>query len=223
MFELEHTELSEKVYQLVKKMILNREFVGGQRLDLKDLSQKMNISRTPLKDAVNRLVREGLMEVKPRSGTFVATVKVSDIEEISEIRLMIEQWCVSHLTQLKAQKLVLQLENIIEQFTNTLHVKPFPFHSFLELDVSFHTEIVQAGGNPRMLEQYKSVNSFLHASRIYYFQSYDRSVAGHEEHLSIIQALKRYDLKEACAKLEEHIMTSKLSMIDYLQQNGGGL
>ncbi|KRF42938.1 GntR family transcriptional regulator [Paenibacillus sp. Soil787] len=222
-YELEHTELSEKVYQLLKKMILNREFIGGQRLDLNDLSQKMNISRTPLKDAVNRLVQEGLMEVKPRSGTFVTNLKISDIEEVSEMRLMIEQWCVSHLTELRAQELVAALEDILEKFNRTLSVKPFPFESFLELDVRFHNEIVQAVDNQRMLEQYRSINSFLHAARIYFFQSYERSLSGHDEHMAFVQALKRYDLLEACGKLEEHIMNSKISMIARLQENGGAL
>jgi len=222
-FELDHMELSEKVYQLLKKMILNREFVGGQRLDLNDISQKMKISRTPLKDAINRLVREGLMEVKPRSGTFVASLKISDIVEVTEIRLMIELWCVSHMTPLSAQKLVLALEDVLEKFNNILSAEPFSFQNFLELDVRFHNEIVQAGGNPRMLEQYRSINSFLHAARIYFFQSYERSATGHDEHLAIVEALKRYELKEACDKLEIHMMNSKLSMIDHLQQNGGVL
>lgn len=223
MYEIEHTELSEKVYNLLKKMILNREFIGGQRLDLNDLSQKMNISRTPLKDAVNRLVLEGLMEVKPRSGTFVTSLKISDIEEVSEIRLMIEQWCVSHLTELKTQKLVKTLEEILEKFKETLGVKPFPFESFLELDVRFHHEIVQTGDNQRMVEQYRSINSFLHASRIYFFQSYERSFSGHDEHIAIVQALKRYDLQEASQKIEDHITTSKINMIANLHENGGVL
>lgn len=223
MLEIEHIELSEKVYQLLKKMILNREFVGGQRLDLNDLSHKMNISRTPLKDAVNRLVLEGLMEVKPRSGTFVSSVKISDIEEVTEIRLMIEQWCISHLNQLGTQKLVLALEDIIEQFSVTLTSVPFSYERFLELDIRFHNEIVQAGGNARMLDQYKSTNSFLYASRIYYFQSYERSGTGHDEHTAIVQALKHFDLIEAYNKLVEHIMQSKQNMIDHLNKNGGVL
>ncbi|OCT15210.1 hypothetical protein A8709_14000 [Paenibacillus pectinilyticus] len=223
MYELEHTELSEKVYHLLKKKILNREFVGGQRLDMNDLSQKMNISRTPLKDAVNRLVLEGLMEVKPRSGTFVASLNISDIEEVSDIRLMIEMWCVSHLTELKAQKLAGTLEEILESCKETLTVEPFPFENFLELDVRFHHEIVQAADNQRMLEQYRSINSFLHAARIYFFQSYERSYSGHDEHIAIVQAIKRYDLQDACAKLEEHIRNSKINMIDHLSENGGGL
>lgn len=223
MFHIEHTELSEKVYQLLKNMILNREFVGGQRLDLNDLSQQMKISRTPLKDAVNRLVQEGLVEVKPRSGTFVSTVKESDIDEVIEIRLMIEQWCTSHLTELQAAKLTQILDSILIQFEATLKQEPFPFEVFLELDVKFHSEIVQAVGNAKLLEQYRSLNSFLHASRIYYFQSYERSALGHQEHAAFVDALKRYDISSACKTLEDHILASRMSMIDYLQKNGGAL
>ncbi|MCJ8011542.1 GntR family transcriptional regulator [Paenibacillus sp. KQZ6P-2] len=223
MFELEHTELSEKVYQLLKKMILNREFVGGQRLDLRDLALKMNISRTPLKEAVNRLVLEGLMEVKPRSGTFVTTLAITDIDQVTEIRLMIEKWCVSHLTPPKAQELAMTLERILENADAPLTADPFDFQGFLELDVKFHIEIVKIGGNPRMLEHYKSLNSFLHAARVFFFQSSDRSDAGHVEHKNIVDAIKRFDLQEASTKLEEHILKSQSIMIEILKNSGGVL
>ncbi|MFC5404106.1 GntR family transcriptional regulator [Cohnella soli] len=223
MFDLAHTELSEKVYQLLKKMILNREFVGGQRLDLRDLALKMNISRTPLNEAVKRLVLEGLMEVKPRSGTFVSTLDATAIKEATEIRRMIETWCVIHLTPPQAEQLAVTLGSILEQAQASLAADAFDFQSFLELDVRFHIEIVRSGGNPRMLEQYKSLNNFFHAARVFFFQNSERSVSGHQEHQDFVASIKRYDLQEASRKLEEHILKSESIMIEYLQSNGGML
>ncbi|MCL6456884.1 MAG: GntR family transcriptional regulator, partial [Gorillibacterium sp.] len=223
MIHIEHTELSEKVYHLLKQMILNRDFVSGQRLDLNDLSQRMNISRTPLKEAVNRLALEGLIEVKPRSGTFVASLSTKDIDEVTEIRLMIETWCISQLTELQAQKLVLTLDGLLVQAKALLEESSFPFERYLDLDISFHSELVLARANPRMTEQYKELNSFLYASRIYFLQSYERSVDGLAEHDAIVAALKRFDLAAACQALEQHITKSRIDMTTYLQENGGGL
>lgn len=220
---IEHTELTEKVYQLLKKMILDRDFAGGQRLDLNDLSRKMKISRTPLKDAVNRLVTDGLVEVKPRSGTFVTEVTVDHIEEVMEIRLMIELWCMSHLTGDKIRSLADSLSTILVKGQKVLDTQPFAFQDYVEIDVQFHIEIVKANGNPRMLQQYRSLNSFLNVSRIYSLQSYDTSMAGHLQHKKVIEALQRGDLAEASSRLEGHLKSSRTQMVKRLRDEGGVL
>lgn len=223
-YQLDHIELNEKVYRLLKKMILNREFVGGQRLDLKDLSKKMNISRTPLKDAVNRLAAEGLIEVKSRSGTFVTSLTIRNITEIMEIRLMIENWCVSQLSKQDAKQLAKRLRGLLEKFSTTLNTKPFHYQDYLNFDVLYHSEIVQTNGNHLMLEKYKSLNCFLHFSRIYYYyQSFERSLTGYHEHEEFVDALEKYNLNDACTKLSEHLSYSKANMIHLLQENGGAL
>ncbi|MBN8638206.1 MAG: GntR family transcriptional regulator, partial [Anaerolineae bacterium] len=63
--------LNDVVYHLLRERILTRGFVPGERLDLDDLATRLQISRTPLKDALNRLTVEGLIEIQPRRGTFV--------------------------------------------------------------------------------------------------------------------------------------------------------
>jgi len=221
--QIEHTELSEKVYQVLKKMILNREFVGGQKLDLNELSQQMKISRTPLKDAVNRLVAEGLMEVKPRSGTFVTQIRSDDIKHIMEMRLMIELWCVSSLGEQSVGMLAKQLRANIRRSGKLLAEADYSYEGFLEIDVEFHTAIVASAQNPKMMEVYKSLNSFLKISRVFYFKSYERSLLGQEEHEQIVTCLEEGNLDLSKEALKAHIESSRLVMVSLLEENGGSI
>ena len=73
--------INDEVYEILKDKIAERLFLPGQRLDLGKIESQMGISRTPLKDALNRLAAEGMVEIRPRKGTFVSnpsTVKISE-------------------------------------------------------------------------------------------------------------------------------------------------
>src|SRR5699024_2026409 len=97
--QIKHIDLSNKVYDILKKMIFERQFSGGQKLDLNSLSKDMNISRTPLKDAINLLERDGLVEVYPRKGSYVKKLEVKDIVNMMEMRQMMEKWAIEHLSE----------------------------------------------------------------------------------------------------------------------------
>jgi DNA-binding GntR family transcriptional regulator len=219
--EIEHTELSEKVYRIIKKMILERQFSSGQKLDLNELSSQMNISRTPLKDAINRLVSEGLMEVKPRSGTFVTAITTNDIEQVMEIRKMIELWCVKNLTREQASSLSSDLSNILDASQLIIKSKDFQYEYFLQNDIEFHKAIVKTNANKRMFDMYDSLNSFLQVSRVYFFRNFERSVNGQKEHEYIERHIKSYELVKVADMITSHINNSKESMIQIVKENGG--
>jgi DNA-binding GntR family transcriptional regulator len=220
---IEHTEITEKVYRVLKQMILNRDFVGGQKLNLNELSAKMQISRTPLKDAINRLVSEGLIEVKARSGTFVTKITADDIKHVMEMRAMIELWCIARLNGHMASVLADKLKPIVHESSKLLADTNFSYEGYVELDVAFHEAIVATSQNPKVLETYRSLNSFLKISRVFYFKSQERSQMGQWEHEEIVGCLERFELESAKTKLNEHIEKSKHIMIRLLEENGGSI
>ncbi len=221
--EIEHTEITEKVYRVLKQMILNREFIGGEKLDLNTLATQMKISRTPLKDAINRLVTDGLVEVKPRSGTFITQITSEDIRYIMELRMMTELWSLSRLTPDSARKLADSLKQNIELSKRTVESEPFSYKEFLELDIGFHQKIVQACDNPKIFELYMSKNNFLKFARVFYFKSKERSFKGQTEHEEICTQIGLFQLEEAKSKLLNHLENSMQTMIDLLEENGGSI
>src|SRR5699024_5933299 len=116
--QIKHTDLSVKVYEILKRMIFKRQFKGGQKLDLNSLSEKMNISRTPLKEAINQLRNDGLVEVYPRRGTYVKKVTIKDIVNMMEMRLMMEKWAINHYNDIKIKEVIIDLEQVFGMAEN---------------------------------------------------------------------------------------------------------
>jgi Transcriptional regulators len=221
LLEIEHKELSDKVYEIMKEKILRREFKGGDKLDLNVLSEQMKISRTPLKDAITRLAAERLVEVKPRSGTFVSRVTSQDIEQIMDIRLMIELWALSRLNPDSCAELYAHLEQILKQSQQIIDDGPFSIVKFLECDAEFHRTIVKFSGNPRLVEMYDAVNCFIQITRIFYYRNAEDAVSSHRFHSNVAKFIGENNLPEALKRLEAHLTDSREKMVNILNDIGG--
>lgn len=219
--QIKHVDLSKKVYEILKEMIFKRQFVGGQKLDLNSLSEKMNISRTPLKDAINRLDSEGLVEVIPRKGTYVKKLETKDIVNMMEMRLMMEKWALTHFDKDKFQSVAEDLEKILIKSKDIVKTEPFDYLSFLDLDSEFHKLIIMSHGNDRMTAAYTSMNIPFQITRVFYFKNHDRSINTQEEHEKIVNALKSSDLNRAIELLTIHLEVSRDNMVSILEKNGG--
>ena len=87
---------AEQAYWRLRDMILRTELKPGSALVEADLVERTGFSRTPIRDALHRLVHEGLVEIIPRRGTFVTPVTISDLQQIFEVRLGLEEM-VAHM------------------------------------------------------------------------------------------------------------------------------
>src|SRR4051794_3021757 len=88
--KLQRQRAVDAVYQALRERILSHSFKPGERLHVDVLSQKLGVSLTPVRNAIQQLSTEGLVEIHPRSGTFVANLSAQDIEETFEIRCALE-------------------------------------------------------------------------------------------------------------------------------------
>src|ERR1700682_6002965 len=84
------TGLTQTVYKLLHARIANHDYALGERLQLAPLAVQLGVSGTPVRDALNPLAAEGLVEIRPRRGTFVAQVDRDTVAEVYQMRLMID-------------------------------------------------------------------------------------------------------------------------------------
>ena len=87
---LSRQRASDSVYEALRSAILSRSFAPGQRLNVHELAAELGVSLTPVKDALTRLEAEALIEIRPRSGTFVTAMSPDDVAEAFEIRCALE-------------------------------------------------------------------------------------------------------------------------------------
>ena len=213
--------LNDAVYDLLRERILQQEFTPGQRLDLSELEEMLEVSRTPLKNALTRLEVEGLIEIQPRRGTFVSTISSEKLDEAYKIRSAFELYvalCIFKYLQDEDfyffENLEEQMNNLVEQCANDWH-SIFP--EYLELDRQLHERLVQVGGPERMLTLFQQVNVHAHLQHVVKNYSLQDFQAMHFEHAQIFAAIQNESAERLSAVLLNHLEASRIRAAKCLQ------
>src|SRR5690349_17475333 len=97
---IDNSNLWDKTYSILKEQIIRREFGANEKLSIPKLAEQLGISRTPIRDALNRLEMDGLVKTISKVGTFVSAIDEKTILDIMDTRLMLEFWVIEKIPQL---------------------------------------------------------------------------------------------------------------------------
>ncbi|RLE08368.1 hypothetical protein DRZ78_01220, partial [Candidatus Aerophobetes bacterium] len=141
---------SEKVYDILLENIIRRRLTPGERLVERDLAEKLGVSKTPIREALSRLRKEGLVEGTSYHGFFVTRISPKDMEEIYELREVIEGLAARNATKKINEEQIEQLNSIIRSFEQCVRKKDLEGYSFLDLE--FHNLLATISKNKRLSE-----------------------------------------------------------------------
>jgi DNA-binding GntR family transcriptional regulator len=211
---IEAINLNDVVYQRLRQRILTQAFAPGERLDLSQLETALQVSRTPLKNALTRLEVEGLVEIQPRRGTFVAATNVEKLEEAYKIRSAFELYVALCLFKyLTAEDIAFfaELRCDLDALAQAGRGDWSPIiGEYLELDQQLHERFVARGGTPRMLELHQQMNVHRQLVPILpQFKNHDFE-AMHFEHEQIFDALEAMSPERLSAVLLNHLEASRI-------------
>jgi GntR family transcriptional regulator, rspAB operon transcriptional repressor len=199
--------LNDVVYHLLRERILSRTFAPGERLDLDDLASRLEISRTPLKDALNRLAVEGLIEIQPRRGTFVTKPDAVKLDEAYKIRSAYELYvtlCIFKYLTPEDYRFFEEVRGQMDELAKTGDwQKAAP--EYLNLDQQLHERFVLRGGPPRMLHLYQQTNVHTYVRLIVPCFSERDFEMTHFEHEQIFAALANQAPDRLNAALLNHL------------------
>jgi DNA-binding GntR family transcriptional regulator len=136
--------LAELAYTLIKQRIFNFELMPGDRFSELELAQQVQVSRTPLRQALQRLQREGFMQVFPKSGWLVVPLDFDQFDELYDFRVLIECFAVRHLCEADERP---SLKALAEVWLVPAGYREPDGQRVGELDEAFHSELVAASGN----------------------------------------------------------------------------
>lgn len=199
--------VTDRVYNQIKKAIIDLEMKLGQRIDIKELSNYFNVSQTPIREALNLLIKDELLEYKPRQGYYVVDLSYHDIEEIYELREIIE--CSA--LRLGINKGNIDKDVFSQILKETKRIQKEANKGKILLDYLFsdrelHLNIVKSSLNSKLYNVYLRIYPFVMISRRL-DPMYERLL---NEHIQIIQLLLDDDLK-AIELLRDHINNGKKS------------
>ena len=216
--------LSNLAYKHISDELLNGELTPGQKISEPVLAKKLGISRTPVREAIQRLQNEGLLQQVPSSGTYVAQTSRAPLIETYEIRLALETMAVrkaAKKTRLQDLQKLNKCCELMRSVINTMQKKNIDeidgdlLVKFLSADLDFHLEIMKIAGNRIAL---KLITDAHMRNRIFgylcRYRDLDHARQTLNVHSDIVKAIADHDADKACKILEQHI---KLSMTEALE------
>lgn len=212
---ISRSSLGDEVYRVLWQRILARRLRPGDKLSDLRLSDELGVSRTPVREALQRLVQDGIVRAEPNRGFFVTSFAPGDVAEVYDLRAALEVMALRiSAPSLSSKDLHHQLDELdrVEALLATAtspDARLDAVNAFLEIDRGFHRWFVQRAGNRRLTATVEGL-----WAQIAVFQQAggflpDLPAQAISHHRAIISALLAGDFPEAIAQLERHIYEVK--------------
>jgi DNA-binding GntR family transcriptional regulator len=200
--------LAEQVYQRLKQDIFSFRLFPGDRFSENDIAQYYGVSRTPMRDALFRLAREGHLEVGFRRGWKVCDIDFNLLDQLYDLRIVLELAAIERLSGVPHDSLnALRHVWCVDESAREAD----PAVMFV-LDESFHRGLVAAAGNAEMLRVHNEVTERIRIVRRLDFLKAHRTSATYDEHAKMLKLIDRGKFAEAGILLRAHITQSKLEV-----------
>ena len=196
--------LKDLVYLELKHKILTGEIVSQTRLMEIDLSEKMNVSRTPIREAIKKLADDGLVKIVPRRGAYVANISIKDMLDVFEVREDMEGFVAKLAAERIEESQKDELRKISAEYDAALK-SPDNKDIIIELDEKFHNFIVSCCGNETLSELVKYVQELSLRFRYLYYNDFSLYESTAEQHHRLMEAICDGRSEEASLMPEESL------------------
>jgi DNA-binding GntR family transcriptional regulator len=214
---VEEQGLSNWALSRLRQAILDGRFEPGEKLDQALIASELGVSRTPLREAIKVLAMEGFLEIRSYRGVYISVITKEDVENIYEIRRIIESEIARQVTPLLSDAVLRHLETLLNKKGAQSATWNERWH--YDIDQEFHGTLV---GNCRN-KLFKVILDGLN-NRIVRVRSFALRQSGthlelsHKEHLDILRALKKRDAEAAAKMVERHLRSSAKRIERYITQ-----
>jgi DNA-binding GntR family transcriptional regulator len=202
--------IGESVYLALRKNIVNLNLAPGEPLNVRDVAAKLKVSRTPVREALIKLGKEGLVDVYPQKGTIVSRIDLGRVEEERFIRWSLEEKVLGLFVNLHGPDEETALREAILRQHESLDKSDYL--AFLVHDDEFHRIFFITAGKPMSWEIIRSMSG--HYRRVRLMSLWDdqvvRDVIG--EHEAILESVVRGDAAQAAERAKEHL--SRISAVE---------
>jgi len=212
----EYASKSERIYDILLENIIKRRFVPGEKLVERDLAKKLKVSKTPVREALSKLEREGLIEGPSYRSFSVTQLSEKDIIEIYDIREIADGLAARCAAKKADKKQIKQLHSIIHSLRD--YVKKNDLGSYNSLDIKFHNLLGAISENKRLREIMQRLRNQTRVLMTTSVTLLGRAKASLAEHTKIVDAIvnQEADLAEKFAR--EHIRNVKKAVLGSLEK-----
>jgi len=198
-----HNSLHDDVAADLRERIFEGELGPGSFLDELRLAQEMNISRTPLREALKVLTKEGLVRHEPRRGCFVAEVTEKDLDEIFPVLALLEGRCAYEAARNASDADIETLEVLHSRLAR--HAKARRINEYYDANFAIHEAIIRLADNRWLVQVIGDLRKIVKLARLQQLHAPGRLDQSLSEHLAVFAALKARDAEGADAAMRTHL------------------
>ena len=206
----------DQVYDGIKSMIVSGQIPQGTKLQESELAELFQVSRTPVREALKTLKDDGLLESGSGKGLFVKVLTPSNVEDIFQVRSLLEQFAlrsaIPRLTQ-EQDRYLLELRAKFEPFRTYTDMD-----AYVRLDIELHNCIIIYSGNQFLKDLTDRVYGYLQPVRLFSLSTRQRYEDSTAEHIGIIDGMLARDTEKASSILQTHVDVAKKNVL-YILKN----
>ncbi|MBA7482085.1 HTH-type transcriptional repressor RspR [subsurface metagenome] len=203
--------LNQKVYRVLKESIIKGFLEPGTKLLENKIAEEMQVSRTPVREAMQKLVAEGFVKTAPNQTMVVTKVSPEDVKEVLQIRGVLEGLAARIAAKKINRQEMDELENFVTQMS--LHVTKKDLSSYCKVDDEFHNLILNICGNKWIIQIRDNLGSFIYRFRIKSLSVPGRLKCSLEEHQAIMESLKKHNSEEANKLSQIHMENTVINIL----------
>ncbi|SLM32579.1 hypothetical protein MTBBW1_760043 [Desulfamplus magnetovallimortis] len=210
----ETKNLTLAAYDSIKKMMFNYEIVPGQRLVFIDLAKQLNVSRTPVNNALSILAKEGYLDFVPHQGYWVHKLTRVEAESLYEIREILELGIIGKAIRSLTQDSIKQILEAKKKYENS--IKRHVSRELFIMDMEFHGSIVDIAKNEFLSTQYREISQKIFLRfRVedLRMQRIDEIVV---EHDNLLNAITSKDVAKSTELIKSHYENSKSNLFSII-------
>ncbi len=206
----------ERAYDQVKELAIRYRIRPGDRVKESELAQRLNLSRTPLREALNRLVSEGFMSFVPNRGFCCREIDTKEVVDLYETRAALEFWAFRLACQRASDEAIETACAIWEACEP--RPKDISIRKLAESDEKFHMAVAELSGNSQLVQSLDVINARIRFFREIDLENRERSGMTSIEHQDIIEALKARDAAYGPELIAQHVQMSADHAIDVTKE-----
>lgn len=194
---------AKKIYDGLEEMILTNQFAEGDRLDEAQLARHFKVSRTPLREALQMLANNGLLELTPNKGAFVRKPSLIDVIEMFDVMAALESLCAQLAAQRISKEQLVELKDAVRQCEDA--AQKDDRDAYYQANLNFHWIIYTASGNRFLSNETEKLKNRLTSYRRIQLQARGRLFKSQAEHQAILEAISDSDGARAYRLMNEHV------------------
>lgn len=211
------TSLTDWTYGFIKGKILNLELKPGSQIHIDEVADELDLSRTPIREAFLRLGNDGLLEVQPRVGYFVADITEDDIRDLFEIREIIEARAANKAATLLTDDELMEIKKFHDE--SRIAVEQGDLDLFLKFEMKFHNYLQIHIHNKRLTAVMDSLTDLTYRERMISIRSLENVKETLLEHERILNALMERDGDKAAWFMGEHLKRASDRIIKIMREH----